>query len=546
MKFSSVGTLCVAMLLLTPTLSALTFETDFKDSDFIFGRNRGDLTTRYVLVRNNFFLAINYVRTLLTVTTSNMLPADVLIDYHVSPRSGRTIQARSLQSSASTYINLDAYTNPSEDSRISWIMPLQNNSKGRTNACMLSVNLNAVNHTVYTINYTLFTTFVHDLYDCLVFNKPAFSRFINNTDSGIAVATPLAKDKFITNSDFDGAKRDFWTLDNGVLPSSNTSIITYLKGAYRSDVTGVLMENDGDDAGIRFENSIYYADVSASLNTQPKLLTRMAPWLAVATGFYSFTPTIPASFQFNYFPSTKTIITQKLADIDVNFQTKQCLTSSALGSCTTEGELSCSPDGLYKMKCVTDPVGGSCKIRVATDFCTLARTSDVQGHEFYGANARCIMTITGGVSTPSCMKVNSVATATAIVIEEKNQTVTCDGVDNKKTLPVTTATQVVCPGETAFLTAYNFRCGKDCNGNGICLWDGSASMGGASPACLCFTGWAPNTGSDQCSVFTDYVANPNFIDPYNSTGLGWVRLDFGNIQAVAVFWSLFTAFWYFN
>lgn len=549
MRATRVLAVCAALLLLSSPAASLSIEVDTGDADYIFGRHPGELRGKYVIARNVFMKAKEYVESVINVQSGlseSSFPS--YLDYYTSPKSGRVVNAKRLSSNAFFYF--DAYTNAAETNTLTTVYRMTNTTKGRTNACLLSVNLNNVNTSHYAINYTLLTTYVHNFYDCLVMNEDMFSRILNNTDvtNGVTVPTALTRDRFVTNLDYDGGKRNFWTLDQGILPTPNTSIVTFLKSAYRADVSGVLMEDNGDETGYRFENAIYYADVSAPLNTQPKLLTPLIPHLAVATGFYTMIAST-TKYQYNPFPAAKTSTAGKLADLDTNFQTKNCLASTALGYCTTENELSCSDDGLYILKCIKDPVDGACMFKAVQEFCTFRKTSGIEAYETYGPLSRCVMVSTSGTSRPACVKINAPTPAgpllvTNIVIQEgTSSTVTCDGVGNTKTLPVSTSVTVTCPGSPAFLTTYDRSASdnlKDCSGNGIWLYDGS--MTPSTGQCFCWLGYS----GTSCDTLTDFVSNPIFTDPYNATGLGWVRLDFGGIQAFTAIWAMFTALWLCN
>lgn len=555
MKSCRVLALCLSIALFGTSLAAISADVDYGDADYIFAsKNRGTLTTKYILARNSFKMALTYINSVLTPQTKVInIEKTTVLDYTLSPRSGRTINARTI-SPGSTFFYFDAYCNMDDTTTLTNVSALTNSTAGRPNACLMSINLNALNHTYYAINYTLFTTFVHDIYDCLLFNDGAWTRFLNNSDvyNTVEVPTPLKRSALVTNMDFDGSKRNFFTLDQGTLSAvaphtNNVSIVTWLKAAYRSDATGVLMEDNGDETGFRFEHGIYYADITSPLKTQPKLLTKLGPNLGLASGWYTFNGA--AGYQFNSFLVAKSTTPTQLADLDPNFQTKGCLTSSALGYCTTENEMTCSEDGLYKLKCIKDPVGGSCMMRVATDFCQFRKTSGIEAYETYGERSRCVMIKpSGGVSQPSCVNVTAATSATAITIQEGSSVtsvVTCDGVGNTKSMPVTTSAQITCPGSVAFLATYQTMASntpKDCSGNGIFLSSGDKTL--TSGGCTCFTGYsAPDCAN---STFDERVVNPVFVDPYNATGIGLIRLDFSSIQTVALIWTLFTALWLSN
>ena len=181
MKNTTVVVLCLILLLVvSPVYTALPWEIETKDADYIFGMNRGNLTTKYTLVRNSIAKASSYVSSILSLKVGLIQNAtDQYTDYYVSSRSGRSITAKKLSSNQAIFIYLDAFYNASDNSRIGWPSPLQNAVNGRTTGCQLSLNLNAVNHTHYAINLTLFNEFVHLFYHCLTLTKGAFSRVIN-------------------------------------------------------------------------------------------------------------------------------------------------------------------------------------------------------------------------------------------------------------------------------------------------------------------------------------------------------------------------------
>lgn len=542
MKKTMVGALCLILLLVaSPVYTSLPWEFDFKDSDYIFGMNRGDITTKYILVRNAMAKADAYVSSVLNLK-ANLAQngTDQYTDYYVSSRSGRSITARKLSTAQSILVYVDAYYNADDTTRISYPSAIQNAVNGRTTGCQLSLNLAAVNHTHYSVNLTLFNEFTHILYHCLFMTKSAFSKVIDINDYAVKNPTFLSRDKIISNTDFDGTTREFWTLDNGAT-TANSSIITWLKATYRADVTGLLLEKHGDDAGNHPENAIYYADIAATIKTPYKYFTKLGPSLAVATGFYTMSTN--SLYQFNPMPALKSATAGKLGELDPAFQTKQCLTENAQGYCTNEGEITCSQDGLYKLICKKDPVGGDCLFRSPYDICILPRTTGLETYEFYGANSRCIMVTASSAKIPACMKVNSAASGTNIIIADgtSTSTITCDGEGNSKQLPVTTGVTVTCPGGFAWLITYQSKCPLDCSGNGICLTDGAAIFN--DPSCFCFT---QGYSGANCATFTDYLAKPTISDPYNASGMGWVRTDFGSIQALTVSWTLFAAFWLFN
>ena len=465
-----IHSIVVLLLLSSACLSAITIQTDVQDSDYAYGNGKGTMTDKYRVVRSNFFQATDYVSSVFDIPTGVPAPTggDSFMNYYVSPQSARSIAARQL--TGDLFVHLDVFQDSNDTKTLSFGVPLQNRTNGRVTACRLAVNLNGLDLSSYTSNYTLFTGLIGSLYDCMFMNSDAYNRFIDSKDAALPTSLSLARSKIFSTLEFDGTKRDFLTLDQGIVPTPNTSIGTYLRTTYLSTVPGVLMENDGKDKGVRFENSIYYADVSASSLTQPNLLTRLAPSLAVASGFYAINTL--ARFQFNPFPATKTIRKDFSFDPDFNFQSKQCLSDTAIGYCATEGELSCSNDGMYKLKCVKDPVGGNCLIKVASDHCYLNKLADKSAWEMYGANSRCFMVSIASKAQPSCMSVIQATSATNIIFIEglvTNQAIRCDGEGVTKQLPVSTTVTVTCPGQAAFVTGFSSatKCPNDCNGNGI-------------------------------------------------------------------------------
>lgn len=555
------------VLLCSPAMAAITINYDAIDADYIFGRRTDSLQGKYVAAKQTFVDAKEYVETALgSVSTSSSLST---FDYTVSPRSGRTITPRSI-SGSETFVYFDAYYN-TDDSTYTESAPISMAPSGRTNGCRISINLNGLDMTSYNYRMTLYTRFIHDFYNCLLFNEKTVARFVRNSQRTISVSgqtfpNVYFRDEMVSSKSFDGTNRNFWTLDQGTYnaaavaptPVIGQSIVTWLKVYSGVDMTGVLMENSGSETSYRFENAIYYADIATALKSGSKLLTQLAPQFAWASGFYG-TPGTNV-YQFNTFVAAKSTTTSTVAAVDSTFQTKQSLTSTAQGYCTSENEMTCSQDGLYKLKCVKDEIDGAYMYRTITDHCYIARTvaQGADSNETWGPQSRCFMaSVSSGTAKPMCFQVKdsgSVLTGiTDIKIADGTSTSSaCTAEGSTFSLPVKTTVTVTCPG-TGFVAMFNaagrtevpavatalIALPKDCSGNGIYLWSGSITPSGS---CRCFYGYS---GAD-CGTKDELKLSPIFTDPYNPYGLGFKRMNFGSLAPVAYIWTAFTLFWLAN
>lgn len=497
MKQLAATLLVVLLLSITPAVRSLRIQQDYADSDYMFGRDRGQWTSKWMFVRGIASRAFDYYETLLTSLDST----DLILDNHASPVTGRLIKAMTLSSgTANNYFYVEAYVK-ADDKMLVRTKVLQNNTNGRPNAAVLSINLHHVD-TNTNNHYHYFPLFCREIFRGIVFDKMYFPKFLNLTNSNM----PFARSDVFNSSDVGGANREFFKLNQG-------SFLDYAKTLY-SNVTsfpGVMMENDGDEyfKGNAWEQSLYVVDILNPVHSIPMHFTKFSMSVAVASGWYSFSTTTRV-FQAALYG---------LGSGSENFtKTSTCLPSGSWGSCTTEGAKMCGPDTEFKAVCSKSEFGGSCLYLKGTDYCFLNNTgAGAHSIERFGPNSRCIMGRPSGASEdiPLCLRVlTSTGGTTTVTFQDKdNNQYACTGSD------VTVNGHVIrCPTNSMLTTRIAGTCTDDCNGNGVCFGDGSTSS--FSVGCRCFWGWSGATCNTAVPTERDFM----IANPYNLSGVGLVKL----------------------
>lgn len=497
-----VSAIFVVVLLLTamPSVNSLRIKRDMDDADYIFGNDRGELTAKWRFARGIVSRAFDYFEELINSKDSE----DLVLDNYASPVTGRSIRAKTWASAnANNYFYVEAYVRP-EDKMMVRTQILQNNTVGRPNAAVLSINLHHLS-TNSNNQFHYFPLFCREIFRGIVFDNRFFPKFVNNSNSN----SPYSLSDVIKTVSISGADRQLFFLNQG-------SFLDNAKALYSStpDLAGVMLENNGNDYfnGNAWEQALYPVDILNPVHSIPMHFTKFSMSVAVASGWYSFN----ASSSSKAFQAAR----YGLGTNSTDFQKSSCLPTGSDGSCTTEGAKSCGPDTEFKAVCSKSEFGGDCLYQKGTDFCFLNNSfTDANGIEKFGPNSRCIMGRPSGATEdiPLCLKVTAATTgSTNITFEDKNaQAYACTGTD-----VTVSGVTIRCPTTNFMATRKTSSCTDDCNGNGMCFGDGSTSPG--SVVCRCFWGWS----GPSCNSAVTYEANLVVVNPYSDpSGVGIVKLN---------------------
>lgn len=517
--------LCVALvcslLLAQPILSAMTIQRDYSDSDYIYGStNRGDITAKYLFMRKIADRVFSYFEGLLTVR--NSVSTSFAMNSFNTPFSGKSVAARII-TSYNLYVYVDTYTDDSGQIMTQGNI-FQNDTIGRPTVGCFSMNLKLANN-VKVNSYHYFAIFAFDIFKIIVFDKKYFPMYINYTNSNSMLGLGAIKN---TSSNYNGTSRDFMMADQG------SSFLTEAKANFRSDLPGVLIEDNGGSDyynGNSWEKALYPNDLLNPTEEIPCLLSKFSLNMAVASGWYTMGSNL---FQYVSYGAGSSAFENGSG---VN---GTCLPSDSDGYCATSNAKSCSGNAMYKTLCKIDPLGEGCLYMSGTDYCFIADTqNNYTAWENYGPTSRCVMARDSGASVdvPVCLKVVSATSGSTTVsfIDSNSVTYACTGSD------VTINNVIIrCPTTNTYATTYNLACANDCNGNGVCLSDGTSGLG--SPNCFCFWGWSGST----CSTAVNSEVNLIISDPYNVSGVGWVRMGASNLTMISLIWTILGALACFN
>lgn len=510
------GSKTAALLTILVTLGCLSglaqadivYTVDFSDAEKYmavdaWGRPRGTDTAKYQFMRKIIAKAASWLS---TTFNGNGLGSTISFTSFKAPFSGRSVGAKSTYS-ANIYVYADFYSDSDNQIMTYGKIHQTDTTSGRPIAGSISVNLPLV--TISPRNtYHYFPIVMFDLYKIMVFDKSLFGSFRDGS-------TVLNKNTIVKDITIDGKSYSHLIADQG------SSFLTGAKAIYNNDLQGVMMEESSDDyyGGNSFEKSLYPNDWLNPTEEIPCLLTTLSANIAVASGW--FTRTSAESYQPIYVGLTPVTHAQNTA-----FGTKKCLDNTMDGYCSEDGKRSCSPDGKYKVICKKDAFSGDCFYQGGTDYCFIDdEQGDKKDWEYYGANSRCVMIKDGSSTYPACLKVTAISGAGATLKTKGDTTTfTCSdlnsGTSSTSDKTTETSAQIDCGLVLTELAASDSsKCTNDCNGNGICLNDGSTTDSGS---CFCFWGW---TGS-ECSTDNAQEGSLLPISPFVD---GIVRLDNANL-----------------
>lgn len=495
-----VSAILVVVLLLTamPSVNSLKIVKDWADSDYIFGSDRGELTAKWRFARGIVSRAFDYFDTLLSSKDSE----DLVLDNYASRVTGRSIRAKTWAgANANNYFYVEAYVRP-EDKMMVRTHILQNNTVGRPNAAVLSINLHHIN-TNSDNQYHYFPLFCREVFRGIIFDKRYFPKFVNNANNNV----PFMMSDVIKTVSISGADRQLFFLNQG-------SFLDNAKALYSStpDLAGVMLENNGDDYfnGNAWEQALFPVDILNPVHSIPMHFTKFSMSVAVASGWYSFRTTTQV-FQAALYG---------LGTNSADFQKSSCLPATSDGSCTTEGAKTCGPDTEFKAVCSKSEFGGDCLLQKGTDYCFLNKPiTEANAIEKFGPNSRCIMGRPSGATAdiPLCLKVTAATvSSTTITFEDKNgQAYACTGAD-----VVVGGVTIRCPTTDFMATRKTRSCTDDCNGNGVCFGNGAVSPG--TQLCRCFWGWS----GSSCNTAKPEEVDMVFANPYSDPlGVGIVKMN---------------------
>ena len=500
-------------LILVQGLMSMSIEVDFADASKYmatdaWGRKRSDEDiAKYVLMRKVIQSVANYFNGLLSRNDGS---SSVTVNSFTAPFSGRFVSGKT---SSDFYIYANFYSDSANQIMTYGKIHQTNKATGRPEVGSINVNLPLVTNSVRNY-YQYFAIVAFDFFKILVFDKTLFDKYVSSSNSN----TKLARDTIITSQTVESTAFDHFIANQG------SSFLAEAKNVYGSQLNGVMLENSSDDYyGMNsWEKSLYPNDMLNPTEEIPCLLTKMSLNIAVASGWYTLQGT--SNYQYNY-------VGRVIAGGASTFGSSKCLADGMYGRCNTDNQVSCSPDGKYKVICKKDQFSGDCFYQGGTDYCFIDDLqSERKSFEFYGANSRCVMMKDGASGTlfPACVKVTTAA-ASDLTVQSADASLSWKCTSNTGSAGPTVGTsniQLDCAA-TPFqkiIDTNSAKCPSDCNGKGICLNDGSETGAGS---CSCFYGWSGN----DCATAVPSQADPV---PENQFVNGLTRLDNGNIFGIGL------------
>lgn len=330
-------------------------------------------------------------------------------------------------------------------------------------------------------------TFVHEFYHILVFNSELFPKFVDSNNKIIGQSNLLGTVTI-------GSKKSQTYKGPNVVNWART----YL-GA--SSLTQLLIENDGGDgsAGSHWEHRYWPSDFMSAVDTRPNVLSALSMNMALDSGWFTVNDSFVEELEHG----------KNAGDI----QASDCPTASMRGFCSTNHELSCAPDWMYKARCYTDETfTENCYFKWADVFCTV-KDGDYGSLvdatvDNLGDTSRCVMaSLSGGTAKPFCAKTSCSGTTSVTYTFGNGKTCTCTSANAGAAATCTdTSVSVTCLSSSEItdlctrLQDTN-RCPSDCNGKGICL--GTSG----SKRCFCIYGWMGNDCNTANLNETDAVVS---------------------------------------
>lgn len=516
MKAVALLLLSVLLISLSPVKGAITFEVDIMDADYMYGMggpmNKGKWTDRYLFVRKVIAKAFEHMTRPLTATSS----PTIYLNNLVAPMTGRSIANRII-TSKTVFFYIEPYV--MEGGRMLFSsVGLQNDTRGRTTAAVLSVNLALVDTNTNNLWY-YFPMVCREILRAMIFDKSNWLRFYDAARN----PEPKLLNETINNGSVAGSTRYYFNNSavNSAFQTSYSNATEYYKG--------IILEDQGDDM-VRhngWEQALYPNDILSTMPVQPIALSYFSFATGNAAGWYTVQSGSYYRMSFH-----------GLGTNSADFGKDKCLPSNSFGSCTSLGAKTCGPDYESKTECVKGDFSNDCMFQKATDVCYLNNTgAGANSIEKFGRNSRCVMgSINGGSDIPLCLNVTSyTAASTTITFQDSNgASYACTGSD----ITVGSVT-IRCPTVTTYTNRIAASCTNDCNGNGICLFSESSTHSNPSSAsCFCFWGFS----GTACNVRN--VREENFIirNPYMVADVGFRKMNSMLMSLGALFSGLFIFF----